>query len=120
MTNVLPLDQAKRRRQRRKGEECPCPERFNPVQLAQLLTWGMRNGYALEELVYGWERVKNWAWAGGALRIDWVAVTRNAITGGWGRAGYANWLARRKRPPRTITPELIERLVEERREEFGS
>ena len=75
--------------------------------------------YGATSFVYGWENVQDWAKGGGAVRVDWVAVTRNAIKKGWARAGYGNWLARRKRPPRTLTPELIEKLVETRREEFG-
>jgi hypothetical protein len=118
---VLPLDPRKRRRKAKRtlGEKCPCPERLSPGELEDVLTWGMTHGYALEELEYGWQRVKNWARGSGAMRVDWVRVLWNAMLGGWGRAGYGNWLARRKRPPRTITPELIERLVAERREEFG-
>jgi hypothetical protein len=119
---IVPLDPAKRRGKRRnigKGER-PCPEHFDAQELNDLLKWGMTENYALEELIYGFDRVKNWARGKGEQKVDWVAVTQNAICMGWGRAGYANWLARRKRPPRTITPELIERLVAERREEIGA
>ena len=46
---VLQLDERRRKRREAKERETPCPERFNPEQLAELLDWGMRNGYALEE-----------------------------------------------------------------------
>ncbi len=116
---VLQLDERRRKRREAKERETPCPERLNPEQLESVLNWGMRNGYALEELIYGWERVKNWAKGGGATRIDWVATMRNAVMGGWGRAGYANWLERINRTPRTLTPTLIEMIVEQRRGEQG-
>ena len=118
---VLQLDghrRRKRRAKRPKREECLCPERFNPHELRLILIWGMNNGYALEELIYGWEMVKDYAKSGGVMKVDWPATLRVHIKKGWARAGYANWLARRKRPPRTITPELIEKLVGERREEM--
>jgi hypothetical protein len=117
---VVPLDPRRRRgKQRNIGKnERPCPEHFDSAELRDLLKWGMGGKYALEELIYGFDRVKNWARGNGAMRVDWVAVTQNAIMGGWGRAGYGNWLARRNRSPRTITPELIEQLVEERRGEY--
>ncbi len=117
---VLQLDERRRKRREAKERETPCPEHLSPEQLAELLDWGMRNGYALEELIYGWENTQDWAKGGGVTKVDWVATVRVHIKKGWARAGYANWLSRRKRPPRTLTPELIERLVETRREECGA
>jgi len=113
---VLQLEDARRRRKRRNvgKEERPCPDYLDPQELRDALAWGKANGYALEELMYAWERVKTWAHGKGAVKVDWVAAMQNAVLGGWGRAGYGNWLERRKRPPRTITPELIEELVAKR------
>jgi hypothetical protein len=117
--NVVPLDPGRRRGKSRNigKDERPCPEHFDAVELRDLLKWGMGEKHALEELVYAFERVKNWARGRGILRVDWVAVTENAIAGEWGLKGYDKWLVRRNKVPRTITPELIEQLVEERRKE---
>jgi len=113
---VLKLDGYRRRRSRPRSEAGPCPEKFSPDELQRLLAWAMRSGCSLDEVQFAWQSVRLWWETRQEPRANWVAVTMNAIRHGWGLRGYQRWHEKRGRASRTITPELIEKLVAQRRE----
>lgn len=117
---VVPLDPRKRRRQRPKGEECPCPEHLSPEQVRSVLNFAKAQGYSLERVQFAWISVRGWWDVHQKLRKDWAAVTRNAIKDFWGERGFRDWMARRswRGPERQLTTTMIEQLVEKQREWF--